>query len=905
MSEKSKYFLPSVTIGVIYLIILALNGMWPFGKATIDYYDMAQWSDLFYYHNYDVLHGTKSFVFDWYTNLGRVIPGLNEPSLFDLFFYFVPRDLFLECTSILMLIKIMVSALTMNIFIGYINKDLPYIYRFIISAGYGMCGFMLLNYTVPMWIDMMAIVPLVLMSSQKALKTGKILGLSVTVFLLMTDDYYFTIQTLVFVFMIGGIFMLCSLINDRNMIKRLYLFRFASGVVLGLGLSAFSWIPDIVFAVGSARFGNGTAGESIMDNYLMILRNTEPAYLTRWFVLLCLAMPSALAVVSIISDIRRKNTSRVVFCLICVFMTASQLVLESIHMLLHFGSYVNYPVRNGFMIYLVVSGIAAALYEKKNPAQETQSITSKGIPIQVILSSIAAVAAAVLFRRWYVANAGISGHSVLMMTMGMMLAFMIVHIILMVFSAGRYAYVSVGFWVAELLIFGIIMIGKPLFDTPYGNDPEQEGEFIRITDQLVSGFGDIFETGKTAATRRVKNPDTGLNANYGEVMQRETLSGWSNLETPGQIGGAISLGYSNQFTRLLDSGGNIFSDTMLHITDIISREELDETLYEKVAKTDAVIDHMTGEKASYNLYRNRYELPFAMAVNAILPKFDSRSDPVEVFNSYVSALGADKSIAGPVQTKPDVSHYDDHEVSDYSINVSGRKTLYFKGYCTDKDYYNTKITVNEKTVKIPSIREYDNELFPAHFNNNTIELGSFEDETVRVTIDMDLSDPDTEYSFVLYEIDRDVLEDLCSGISYVTDTKQGKRSLEITIDDIPGSFDGVIIPVSYDKGWSAFVNGSKTDILDCNGLFMYIPVTSGYNEIKMTYFPAYMKTGIIIALIAAVSLAAIMFSDRKKPAAVTGTDTVLTYLYVCAAVAAFIVIYLIPAVYAVVLGIKA
>ena len=117
MSEKSKYIFPSLTVGVIYLIILALNGIWPFGKTTIDYYDMAQWSDLFYYHNYDMLHGAKSFVFDWYINIGRVIPGLNEPSLFDLFFYIVPRDHFLECMSLLMLIKIMVSALTMNIFI--------------------------------------------------------------------------------------------------------------------------------------------------------------------------------------------------------------------------------------------------------------------------------------------------------------------------------------------------------------------------------------------------------------------------------------------------------------------------------------------------------------------------------------------------------------------------------------------------------------------------------------------------------------------------------------------------------------------------------------------------------------------------------------------------------------------
>ena len=77
----AEYLLPALIAGALFMVILALNALWPFGRATIDYYDMAQWSDLFYYHNYDELRGIKSFVYDWYLNLGREIPGLSEPSL--------------------------------------------------------------------------------------------------------------------------------------------------------------------------------------------------------------------------------------------------------------------------------------------------------------------------------------------------------------------------------------------------------------------------------------------------------------------------------------------------------------------------------------------------------------------------------------------------------------------------------------------------------------------------------------------------------------------------------------------------------------------------------------------------------------------------------------------------------
>ncbi|MBR2529736.1 MAG: hypothetical protein IKE35_01775 [Lachnospiraceae bacterium] len=37
-------FVPSVAVGIIFLIVLAMGGFWPFGKATVDYYDMARWA---------------------------------------------------------------------------------------------------------------------------------------------------------------------------------------------------------------------------------------------------------------------------------------------------------------------------------------------------------------------------------------------------------------------------------------------------------------------------------------------------------------------------------------------------------------------------------------------------------------------------------------------------------------------------------------------------------------------------------------------------------------------------------------------------------------------------------------------------------------------------------------------
>ena len=891
----AEYLLPALIAGALFMIILALNGLWPFGRETIDYYDMAQWSDLFYYHNYDELRGAKSLVYDWYLNLGRQIPGLSEPSLFDLLMYLVPRRYFLECSSLLLCFKIMAAAFFMGIFVRYINKDLPYVFRVILSAGYGLCGFVMTNYTVPQWIDMAALVPLVLMFSQKALREGRFVGLSVTTFLIMIDDYYFGVQMMMFVFLTGGAYCTYLFFSGRKkeLAEDLFVRRLLLGIVLGLGLSSFSWIPDVAFNATSARFGNGTSGNGIIGSYFELLSNTTPAYLSRWFSLLGLSFPAALTASGLIDRAGRKEWKNVIFRLSLIFMITAQLVLESVHLLLHFGSYVDYPVRNGFMIWCIMAGLAACSYPGADESGDDKRPHLSRIACGIIATAVAAAA----FKIWYSHNAGISDHTVFLISMSLMTILAFIHLVLIRTGEGKHKSFCPYLWMAEVLIFGIIMIGKPLYDTPYGHDPEQEGEYIRISDQLTEKFAGNLTTGKTAATRRIKNPDTSLNANYGLIMQRETLSGWTNLATGDQIGAATDMGYSSQFTRLLDSGGNIFFDTLIHVTDLVSFEELDDRLYQKVASAEAVTDHMTGETREYHLYKNRFEMPFAIPVKGAP---EASGGPAALINSFAKECGAKTDMAATIDTAPSAVNEDDHEISSYTIDVKGNKALYFAGSCIDTDYYNTKITVNGKTVPVPSIKEEDNELFPAHFNNNTVELGAFENESVNVVIDMDVSDPEEKYEYIMYEIDLDVLADLCQSVPFAIEVSQGKRSLDITLPDLAPEYKGVLIPVSYSSGWSASVDGKTVIPQKVNGLFMYVP-TNGGRVIHMSYFPPMMFPGIITALVFAIIAAAVAVSDKKKKPAPAGADRVLAFSYCIGFAAAFAVLYVTPFAYALLL----
>ena len=895
-----KHVLPAAVAGILFLIILAINGLWPFGRATIDYYDMAQWSDLFYYHNFDELHGQKSFLFDWYLNLGRVIPGLNEPSPFDLLFYFVPRDAMLPAMSMLMMVKIMACAFTMGLFIDSVNKDIPYVFRLMLSAGYGLCGFVIVNYTVPMWIDMAVFVPLILMFAQKALTTGRFVSLAVTVFIIMIDDYYFTLQTLMFVFFIGGAYMIYSRFAGKKADKKeeLHVTALAAGIILGAGLSAFSWIPDIAFGTSSARFANGAASSGIAGAYAELLSHIQPAYLSRWFSLLGFAFPASLTVVGSFDELRSKRYADVIFRAVCVFMAVSQLFVESIHLMLHFGSYVDYPVRNGFMIYCIIAAIAAkGCAGNESSAGEDGRASKRSYPAALFIAAASAIASVIIFRIWYVNNT-VTDHTVLLVTMGIMALLAFVHVCLITFGKGKLNACCTFLWTAELIIFGTIMIGKPAYVSIYGSDPEQEGEYIRITDQLTSSLDGILATGDDAALCRIKNPDTSLNANYGIVMRRETLSGWTNLASDEQIRAAVLMGYSNQFTRLLDSGGNVFSDTLLHITDVISHRKLDERIYEKVADADVVSDHLTGEKTTYHLYRNRFSLPFAMPVSYPDELAGGGEDTVSFVNAISRALGAKKDIASyEDKAKAEKTNDNGHEISTLNIGITGDKTLYFTGKCVDTDHYNTRIYVNGESIAVPSINENDNELFPAHFNNNTVELGSFSDEDVTVTVDMDCTDDDKRYDWNVYTIDTGELAKLCDIMPKDIEVSQGRRSLDISFDNTEKPYSGLLIPVSYNEGWSAVVNGSKTDIAKVNGLLMYVPVGDGIESIHMSYFPPFMGTGAFIAMLSVVAII-FLAVKYKNGTAYCRADRILAALYALGFAAVFVVIYVIPVIYA-------
>ena len=73
-----------------------------------------------------------------------------------------------------------------------------------------------------------------------------------------------------------------------------------------------------------------------------------------------------------------------------------------------------------------------------------------------------------------------------------------------------------------------------------------------------------------------------------------------------------------------------------------------------------------------------------------------------------------------------------------------------------------------------------------------------------------------------------------------------------------------LLYTSYDKGWTAYVNGKPADIEKVSYGFMAVKADAGENTIEFRYETPGLKIGIVISIIGLICLGAYIVVFRKK-----------------------------------------
>lgn len=800
---------PALITLMIFMGVIAVKGIFPFGSNRIDYYDMGQTNAPLYYHIWDFLHGRSALMFDWYINEGQNLSMGSAVqwniSPFNLFWLFVPRRMVFQILSIYTGLHLMAMSFNMGIFLKKVIKPNT-LYRVAFSTAYGLCGYTLTHYTIPTYLDTAVFIPLLLLMLYRLLHDGKYMGYMLMLGFMTAMSYYLGFMDMIFILLISGAYIILISAPEK---KGETAARLVTSTVCGTALSAFMLLPAAMQMRQSSRFNSNLSG-GFFDTVKSILSSIgADMYYIKWWQLsgsIC-----ALAVIAAGVIVCRKEMRTNIFLLLFIFFPCSLIPFESINLLWHFGTYYHYPIRCGYLIPFALL-TAAAYYAERlfpNPASLKKW--------QLLFCTAVSAGMLILFGRYYSGHSVWEIHGLFRAWIIMAAVLFILYSLIIFLKKPAMLIFPMAF---ELILCAYVGYGCPHFQDKFSSDPEQSGDYVITSQKLM----DDLKPGESRL-ERIKDPDTELNANYGMVMRTATIGGWANTATRRQIDGAVGLGYTAHFMRILDSGGTAFTDAVLGVRKLVT-----DVPYEASA-----VYKKTGSADGYYLYDSKAVLPFGIAVSEDAVSTDISSMSItEIQNMLYTSMGGKGDIA--------------ETISANSFRVSGNTAVYMQGGNSDR------IQVNGRNVAVPTIGDAENTEFPAWFNSNVLYLGSFRNENVSIN-------GISGGKIMLLDLDR--LEELSRELSGCdTEAAAGKSTLSLYVK---GTDERryALLPMNFDPGWHVSVNGKRVRAAEACGLFMAVPVDKGMNSIKMYFMPQGLIPGIIISLAAGMA-AAFMYCRKMR-----------------------------------------
>ncbi len=146
--------------------------------------------------------------------------------------------------------------------------------------------------------------------------------------------------------------------------------------------------------------------------------------------------------------------------------------------------------------------------------------------------------------------------------------------------------------------------------------------------------------------------------------------------------------------------------------------------------------------------------------------------------------------------------------------------------------------------------------------------GSYlEGDKISFAFDFDDSTLSTNKSliFYVYSLNQELFE---AGMSLLRDEsfEITNRTSTLIEGNITAKEDGLFyLSVPYEKGWTMYVDGVKTEITPLEDAMIAAPLTKGTHEIRLKYSPEGFKTGIVVSIAALIIfIAAALYLKRKK-----------------------------------------
>lgn len=834
-----SFFVPCILVGICWIFM----GVHPFGDRQILVTDF--WHQYFPFAN--ILHGKlrsfSSLLYTWQSGLGSnfiAMMAYYAASPLNLLTILIPDVFLRDGITFILLLKIGFAGLFTSLFLRY-TFDRNDISICFFAVMYALCSYILGYSWNIIWIDTVALLPLVMLGTVKIVRDKKCAVYIAALALSLISNYY--IGLFICIFTVIAFFCICIFECSRFKDFILSGFRILGSTFVGIGLGAVILLPAYFALQLTNSVDNAFPTDiSFYENWVDVLANmtafrtpTVKEGLPNLYCGIICVILMGMFLRSGKIRIREKVSAIIVlaFLIISCNMNYLNFIWHGFHVTNML------PYRFSFLFSFVMIVMAYRAFEL---------VASGGIKLLDIIAMT--VITIIFFSITWLSDKDDAGTR----AMWFSLIISVFYIVIMFLYERKVFRKKIMF---SMIAFGLIseMFAHTFISlnevgtSDYISYPSRNEEVSKLMEDIEENDKDLFSRIEMNTWYTLNDPAL---YSYNGVSQFSSMAN-KNVTTFLRTMGLPGSEAGNRYYYALSSPvSNMFTG----VKYIISRENsvLDDTTLELISS-----------EGSAMAYENKYSLPIGFMTNNDILSYDGmmHTNPFEAQNSLFSkATGISESLFTPI----DVTHTG-------HIGMSADNGVYRRGYGVY--VFNVDESSDSHTFKFNFVPRQDSILY-AYFAADGVtkveimhdnsSIGSYNvtkqqgfiapigkcNAGVKATVSADISDENVKngslrvYVYCLnkavLEMGYEKLKSSCVQVDEFSDTRIS-GSVNVLKDGI------CYFSIPQDNGWSAYIDGEKTDTKTVGDAMLAVPIKSGHHKIELRYSPEGFKVGLIISVL--------------------------------------------------------
>lgn len=850
-----SFFVPCILVGICW----ALLGVHPFGTRQILVTDF--WHQYFPFANilHEKLQSFSSLYYTWQSGLGTnfiAMMAYYASSPLNLLTAFFPDAFMRDGITLILLAKIGFAGLFTAMFLKYTfrRNDISICF---FAVMYALCSYILGYSWNIIWIDTVALLPLVMLGTIKLIRDKKTALYSASLALALISNYYIGFFICIFIVIAFFCIALCECKSFKHFLFSG--FRTLFSTAIGIGIAAFMLLPAY-FALQLSYSADSTFPSKIefYESWIDILANMtafrQPTVKEGLPNLYCGIICAILTGKFLRSrQIRIREKISAVLVLAFLILSCNMNYLNFIWHGFHFTNML--PYRFSFLFSFTMIVIA---YRAFDLVMSGKIKTFDVLAMTLITGAFFAIT-------WF-SEREETETKAMWFSLGVSLFYIIV-----MFLYERKL-------LKPALMCGVLGVGlffemflntrtstEAVGTSDYVSYPSKNTEIQTLLKEIESQDTDLFSRTEINTWYTLNDPAL---YSYNGVSQFSSMAN-KNVTTFMRTLGLPASEAGNRYYYALNSPVvNMFTG----IKYIISRNGavLDKTTISPLSSC--------GDAVSYE---NEYAIPIGFMTNNSILSYDGllHSNPFEAQNSLFSkATGIDEKLFTPVDVTNSAHMGMDKEKGVY------RRTYGNYSFAVDENAEKHQLNFNY-------IPEEDSVLY-AYFwadgakkvdiLHDNINIGSYNftkqqgftapigecSAGVKATVSAEITDDTVDNGSVrvyVYSLNTELLKKgyakLLQGSIQLDEFSDTKLS-----GTVNALHDGLCyFSIPQEKGWTAYVDGIKTNTQTVGGAMLAVPVKKGAHKIELSYTPEGMKDGMIISSISTIIwLTGFVFQKKTK-----------------------------------------